>query len=73
MSKQKPVCVNVVAMDKLIDYLMNGDGDWCKQCVYYTQPKKGEDYTSCNHETECKNGMLKYFAKGGTNDKASNL
>ena len=59
---KKPTCVNVVAMDKLIDYLMTCPEDWCGKCAYYVPPRKDGNYTSCNHENACKEGMLKYFA-----------
>lgn len=59
----KPICVNVVAMDRLIDYLIAESAcDKCGKCVYFKEPKPNEDYTSCEHENECKEGMIKYFA-----------
>lgn len=63
MENKKPICVNVVAMDKLIDYLLAESGcDTCGKCAYYVPPKGNGEYTSCNHENECKEGMIKYFA-----------
>ena len=61
---KKPICVNVVALDKLIDYLLEkSDCDRCAKCVYYKEINLNEDYTTCEHESECKNGMIKYFER----------
>ena len=60
---KKPICVNIGAMDRLIDYLLAETScDTCGKCAYYKEPNPNEEYTPCGHENECKDGMIKYFA-----------
>lgn len=63
---KKTICVNIRAMDRLIDYLLAETScDTCGKCAYYKEPNPNEKplYTPCGHESECKEGMIKYFAE----------
>lgn len=52
---------------KLIDYLIVNSGcDLCGKCIYYTPPKKDEDFTACKQyeksgDIACRNGMIEFF------------
>lgn len=53
------------ALREAFKWALGRADDVCGKCAYYIPPQPNEEYTSCNHEGECAEGILAHFKQNG--------